>query len=93
MQQKEDSDKPVKVRQVKSRPGQDKALCFKCKGTGHWSRECQVKPEDLKCSHCASTGKHNTNDYCKTNTARRKEKEKKKKPSKVNQISATEEKE
>ena len=92
---KGDGEKPVRVRQVKSRPGQEKALCFRCQGTSHWSKECQVKPEDLKCSHCFSTGRHNTNDYCKTNMNRRKEEEKKKKgaKAKVNQISGIEQQE
>ena len=76
---KGDADgKPVRVRQVKSRSGQDKATCFRCCGPGHWSNECKVLSKDLKSSHCDTVGKHNTNDYCKTNFAKRNEENKKK---------------
>ena len=95
---KGDGDKPpVKVRQVKTKSktntfGQDKGSCYKCGTAGHWTRECTVKPELLKCSHCSSVGKHNTNDYCKAKQIEWKEKDKIKK-NKANQISATEKEE
>ena len=55
------------------------------------SRECRTKPEDLKCSHCNTTGKHNTNDFCKNFQGKKKEDEKKGGKGKANTVLGKEE--
>ena len=44
--------------------------CYWCYRQGHTSRNCAMDRGKLKCSHCQTTGRHFTNDYCKTRQAR-----------------------
>ena len=86
---KGDDKEPVKIRQVKSK----EVICYKCQRKGHMSGECKIKTEDLKCTHCDSIGKHNTNDYCKRYQLKKKEEKKGKTPEKANKVTGKEEEE
>ena len=47
----------------------DKVTCYNCRKKGHFSKDCRVPKKDLKYVWCATTGFHNTNDYCKSKMA------------------------
>ena len=41
------------------------AVCYKCYKKGHMNYNCKVKKENLKCDFCHTTGRHNSNEFCK----------------------------
>ena len=51
-----------RVQQIKGKEGY---RCFKCQKEGHMSDKCKTPRAQLKCSHCKTTGRHNTIDFCK----------------------------
>ena len=53
-----------RAQQIKGQEG-GAIYCFKCQKPGHMKLQCKTPKAQLKCTHCDTTGRQNTNDYCK----------------------------
>ena len=59
---KEKEEKGGNVRKVRSKEG---ITCYRCQKSGHFSNDCKTPRSSLKCTHCKTKQKHDTNDFCK----------------------------
>ena len=50
--------------------------------------QCKTPETQLKCSHCKTTGKHNTNDFCKEKQQEKIKAEVEKDAAKANKVEA-----